>query len=274
VEYATSAIRLRISKNNANWQATESFMRSLFPSVVAFLLVLGLVIGGSFWLMSGGDSDAIVADLTGDWAIDFVEPSQNLEETFLINLRHDGDEIFGTALDPDLIRATIKGTAKSGRIEFLCEPSRRAPDSVFVGKATGENTMEGTWQLTQKDHLLARRRKGTWSARRLAAHEIPKVTVGDSTVLEFTITSQEYKLIGPSPGARKVREGYEVQMSVDNLRRHYRHLGDLNRIDGQTPPERFQARRRMQSRIQEILNQNGYPWNLDPSSRTLLIPKD
>ena len=250
-----------------------SAMRYLFPAVVAILLILGLVIGGLLWLSSGGGSDAVVADLTGDWAIDFAEPRKNLKETFLINITQNGDEITGTALDPDLITATIKGTAELGEIEFLCVPSRRAPDSVFEGTVTGENTMEGTWQLTKKKHLFASRRRGTWSARRLAANEVPEVTVGDSTELDFTMSSEEY-LRSPFPGAHKVGEGYEFRISVDNLRRTYRHLGDLNRINAQRSPELVQARRRLQSRIQEFLNQNGYPWSLDPSSRTLLIPKD
>ena len=63
-----------------------SAMRYLFPAVVAILLILGLVIGGLLWLSSGGGSDAVVADLTGDWAIDFAEPRKNLKETFLINI--------------------------------------------------------------------------------------------------------------------------------------------------------------------------------------------
>ena len=249
-------------------------MRSLFPAVVAILLVLGLVIGGSLWLSSGGGSDAVVADLTGDWAIDFAEPRKNLKETFLINITQNGDEITGTAFDPDLITATIKGTAKSGRIEFLCAPSRRAPDSVFVGAATGENSMDGTWQLTKKKHLFARRRKGTWSARRLAANEVPEVTVGEFTELDFTMSSEEYRIFGRVPTAQKVGDGYKARISVDGLRSTYRHLGELNRINAQRSPELVQARRQMQSRIQEFLNQNGYPWSLDPSSRTLLIPKD
>jgi len=272
----TSKMHLGTAKNDVlrKFSKMGSAMRSRLSAAVASLLVVGFVISGSLWMMSATDSDAVVAEISGNWVIDFAEPRKNYKETILVNITHDGDEITGTALDPDLIKASIEGTADKGSVEFLCEPSRRAPDSVFTGTVTGEDAMEGTWELTKKKHLFARRRRGTWSARRLAANEVPEINFDGSTELDFTMSTDEYKMFGPYPRVHKVEEGYEVRISVDNLRRDYQHLGDLNQIDGQTFPELAQDRRRMQSRIQEFLNQSGYPWSLDPSSRTLLIPED
>ena len=275
-------------KTNGKNMKVSRTMRSLSLALLALLLVIGVTIGGAFWWTAGGDANTTVADLTGYWAIDFDEPRKNLEETILVKFTHDGDKVIGTALDPDLIVATISGTAKSGRIEFLCIPSLGAPDSTFEGKVTGANSMKGTWQLTTKASLIARRRVGTWSAQRLAPDEVPAVTIDNRTEFTFTVSSEEYdnsfswthtNRDSDAPYeemklSRKVEGGYEVQAYLDALRREYNFLSDLIRINRENSPEAVKVHRRTQSRINAIVNQNGYPWSLDRSSRTIKFPKD
>lgn len=225
-------------------------------------------------------------DITGEWAVTWIDPRNKYRETFFMVVSQTDGQITGTALDPNLIPASISGTVESDQVMFFCGPARSTapyhvpPTSTFRGRIADKTSMTGSWQVNKKRHRFARREKGTWVALRTGSEAEPTTRVTSDTRLTLPLTSEEYDLLftrefseptrfDKEKEAHRADSHYEPEISVDMLLYHHRQLGDMIRIKSFPPAGDTVGYLQLQKKIEALLDTNGYPWSLDTSSRTV-----
>lgn len=209
-------------------------------------------------------------DLTGEWAVEWEDAKRDYKETIYIWILDNEGVLTGSALDPNLIPATIAGKVHLGDVTFDLGPEHgrgfrppTPPVSTFKGTLTSTNSMEG--------HYRVKRERGPWRAMRTSGGTNRTVLISESTKVDISLTSEEYdRLYHPASTQDLQRkesfrkgDNFEVEDTIGGLGGwiyRYRLLGDFVRID----PATHETERRLQEKILGFLNDNGYPWKSIP----------
>lgn len=223
------------------------------------------------------------ANLSGEWAVEWSDSRTREKETIYVWLTQDQKRVTGTALDPNLIPATVSGEANGNEVVLRIAPKHglgfRAPVppvSTFTGRTTGEDALAGRFKVS--------RIKGTWTARRTSTTSKPTVVISADTVVPVRLTAEEYLTlfhplsVDPSEQlyrpltesetqrmeSRRVADGFEERLTIGNLGwlYYYRLQRDYLRISPGSP--RAAQGVQIQEKILRALNENGYPWKEIP----------
>lgn len=247
----------------------------LIRRILPFCLLLGVLFSPACGARKPAPTPYLGTEsLAGEWAIEWEDRKEAYRETIYAWLSQDGESVSGTALDPNLIPATVTGERKSGKVTLSIAPEHglgfrppQPPTSVFNGTLTGPHTIEGEFRVPGL--------KGTWRAVRTPTGNKRSVTVTSESKVSILLTSEEYdRLYSFTPPynpydlatKNRLREGdlYRVTDSIGKFGGwlyHYKLLGDFARIG---LADESRKERSLQAKILEALNQNGYPWKTIP----------
>lgn len=226
-----------------------------------FLLAFGLLVTG-LWAQKTASTGA-PPKLTGEWAVEWEDPKKNETEIIYIWFVQKNGVLSGSALDPNLIAATISGEIKESKLTFDVDPQdgdgwAAAPTSRFKGRLTSVDTMEGRWMFSLLD-------RGSWKAWRTHA-VTPTVTATPKTVVPIRFTPAEHKLLLANMDHDSRRVGDEIEVlnrTVEGWLYNYR-MGKswLREYPGASPPS--EVARSARAKIIRALNAHGYPWTKIP----------
>jgi hypothetical protein len=204
-----------------------------------------------------------VPNLVGEWAVEWEDPKKKETEIIYIWFTQNGAILGGSALDPNLIPASISGEIKDLKLTVRVDPDDGAaswaavPTSTFKGRMTGADAMEGSWSIS----LLSR---GSWKAWRTFA-VTPSVTVTTKTVVpvRFTVDEYDHLLKSMHPEAHRVGDEIEVLCTIGGIGwlHHYRITRFWLRSTTSRNEEMAQS---VRAKILQALNVHGYPWKTIP----------
>lgn len=205
------------------------------------------------------------SDVAGEWAVEWEDPDKKETEIIYIWFTQKSGVLSGSALDPNLIPATISGEIKNLKLTFDIDPQDgngwdAAPTSTFKGRMTDDNTMEGRWWLS----LFSR---GSWKAWRTFA-VTPTVTATPKTVvpIRFTPAERDLLLAHQYHESRPVGDEIEVlDRTVEGWLYSYRMSRTWLTEGPDYPGRRSPAvARTARAKIVQALNAHGYPWTKLP----------
>jgi hypothetical protein len=198
--------------------------------------------------------------LVGEWAVEWEDPKKKETEIIYVQFTQEDGVLSGSALDPNLIPATISGEIKNLRVTFRVDPNdgggwAAAPTSMFKGRMTGAGSMEGRWSFSLFN-------RGSWKAWPTFA-ATPSVTATAKTIVRVRLSLKEYEFLKHDyHETRRVGDEIEVLNSIEGWLYRYRLFGQSVRINPNSQDSL--VRRQAQEKILGALNKNGYPWTKIP----------
>ena len=195
--------------------------------------------------------------------MEWEDPKKNETEIIYIWFTEKNGVLSGSALDPNLIAATIFGEIHELNLTFNVDPQdgdgwAAAPTSRFKGRLTSANTMEGRWMFSLFD-------RGSWKAWRTFA-ETPSVTATAKTVvpIRFTPAEHNFLLANMHHDSRRVDGEIEVlNRTVAGWLYNYR-MSKILPGEYVAASPKPKIARSARAKIIRALNAYGYPWKKIP----------